>query len=605
MAKGIAAATALVLVVFGVFVYFLWQGTSKEPAGSNEVANQERRQQRQTPAEPAVSPHSRPAAEMPATAGDVADQAAETRSTEPAVEPVSAAPGMPPANAEAPPTATAPVAGSIRERPLFAGWHDPQLVLIISGEQHGYVEPCGCSLNQLGGLSRRADLIRQLQERGWTTTAFDVGGLVNNPNRKQAKLKFDMMTKCLTDMKYAGVANGVEELQLSFDFLSYHRPDELPFLGSNLLFFDDPTFTGAPLLKRVITIGTTKLGVLAVFGPELDETVRPNGQENGGFEFKILPPDEVIRKQLAELKTEKPDLLILLSHSKLAASKELAAKFPEFDIVAASGGPEDADPRPNFIGDKTLFIAPGQKGKRVPVVGFFPGKGKEQLRYELVDLDDKRFKESPRMAEHMRYYQEELLKERNLVATEPAIDDPRNFHPITGAPVEASENPFVGAKVCGECHTSAYEVWKETGHAKATETLKHGRDHRPDFISRLYDPECIACHVTGWDPKKVVRYNTGYTGNENPPDLLTGQQCENCHGPGGRHSQLEQLLKAGKLPSDDIKQDEIDGWRKFVKVSLKNAYDMCAKCHDGDNDPNFKVENFNEYWDKVAHPGKD
>src|SRR5205807_1456311 len=109
----------------------------------------------------------------------------------------------------------------------------------------------------------------------------------------------------------------------------------------------------------------------------------------------------------------------------------------------------------------------------------------------------------PKIAEHMRSYQE-LLEERNLVANEPAIDDPRNFDPLTGAPVDAQVNPYVGVKVCGECHKSAYEVWKESDHAKATGTLKTGRDHRPDYISRLYDPECIACHVTGWDPKKVI-----------------------------------------------------------------------------------------------------
>ncbi len=487
------------------------------------------------------------------------------------------------------------------DRPLFDGWKDPALVLILTGEQHGYIEPCGCSLNQLGGLSRRADLFRQLHERGWTTTGFDVGGLVNNPNRKQGKLKFDMMLKCLTDMQYAGIAMGVEELQLTFDFLSLHRPDELPFLSANLVLFDDPDFGGAPLPKRVVTIGEIKLGVLAVFGPELDHLVRPNGQELGGFEYKVLPPAEAIKKQLAELQSEKPDLLILLSHSKYDASKELATLFPEFDIIVTAGGPEDPDLKPKFLGEKkTMFVAPGQKGKHVPVVGYFPGAGQDRLKYELVDLDDKRFKESPKIADEMRFYQEDLLKDRNLVANEPAIDDPRNFDPLSGAPFDSQQNPFVGAKVCGECHKSAYEVWKGTGHAKATATLKTGRDHLPDYISRLYDPECIACHVTGWDPQKVVRYKSGYTGNENPPDLLTGQQCENCHGPGGKHSQLEQLFT-----KNEGKKEDVDAWRKFHRLSMKTAEALCAKCHDGDNDPNFKAETFDRYWNDIAHPGKD
>ena len=329
---------------------------------------------------------------------------------------------------------------------MFAGWRDPALVLILSGEQHGYIEPCGCSLNQLGGLSRRADLIRQIHERGWLTTGLDVGGLVNNPNRPQGKLKFDMILKCLTDMKYAGVAMGVEELQLTFDFLSFHKPDELPFLGTNLVFFDDPSFVGAPLLKRVVTVGNVKLGVLAVFGPELDVKVRPNGQDLGGFDYKVLPPAEAIKKHLAEIQSEKPDLLVLLSHSKLDASIELATLFPEFDLVVTAGGPEDPVTSPRFLKKKTMFVAPGQKGKHVPVVGYFPGSANERLKYELVDLDDERFKESPRIAEHMKFYQEDMLKERNLVASEPAIDDPRNFDPVAGGPIDSQKNPFIGAQ---------------------------------------------------------------------------------------------------------------------------------------------------------------
>ena len=33
--------------------------------------------------------------------------------------------------------------------PLFEGWSAPAAAIVLSGEMHGYVEPCGCSLNQL------------------------------------------------------------------------------------------------------------------------------------------------------------------------------------------------------------------------------------------------------------------------------------------------------------------------------------------------------------------------------------------------------------------------------------------------------------------------
>src|SRR5262245_45944428 len=52
-------------------------------------------------------------------------------------------------------------------KPLFDGWDKPAVAILFSGEMHGYIEPCGCSLHQLGGLSRRADLLRQMEKRGW------------------------------------------------------------------------------------------------------------------------------------------------------------------------------------------------------------------------------------------------------------------------------------------------------------------------------------------------------------------------------------------------------------------------------------------------------
>ena len=55
------------------------------------------------------------------------------------------------------------VAPSILSPRLFAGWEKPDLVLVVSGEQHGYLLPCGCSHPQKGGLERRYNLIEALR----------------------------------------------------------------------------------------------------------------------------------------------------------------------------------------------------------------------------------------------------------------------------------------------------------------------------------------------------------------------------------------------------------------------------------------------------------
>ena len=70
---------------------------------------------------------------------------------------------------------------TIKRPELFAGWGKPEVALFLTGEQHGYIEPCGCTglTNQKGGLMRRHTLLKQLRDdRGWDVLALDVGNQV-------------------------------------------------------------------------------------------------------------------------------------------------------------------------------------------------------------------------------------------------------------------------------------------------------------------------------------------------------------------------------------------------------------------------------------------
>src|SRR5262245_45802635 len=59
----------------------------------------------------------------------------------------------------------------------FRDWDKPDLVLVLTGSQHGYMLPCGCSRPQFGGLERRYNFVQALRERGWTVAAVDVGDI--------------------------------------------------------------------------------------------------------------------------------------------------------------------------------------------------------------------------------------------------------------------------------------------------------------------------------------------------------------------------------------------------------------------------------------------
>lgn len=56
-------------------------------------------------------------------------------------------------------------------------------------------------------------------------------------------------------------------------------------------------------------------------------------------------------------------------------------------------------------------------------------------------------------------------------------------------------NPvYVGSEKCKKCHEGAYDVWKQSTHSHAYQTLVDAKE--PSL--RHFDPECIVCHTVGF-----------------------------------------------------------------------------------------------------------
>lgn len=473
-------------------------------------------------------------------------------------------------------------------KPLFDGWSEPRAVLVLTGDEHGYLEPCGCSEKQSGGLARRGDLLRQIrEERNWPVTAFNVGGTLYEPRvaYPQSKIKFSIFRKGLEDLGYQGLALGLEELMLGPETLyTEHLNSEsqegfdLPFLAANVTLFGSRDL-GMPQSFRVVDVGGVKVGVAAVSGQSTRQKLDATGLTQDENSLRIDDPQEVLPAVLEELKVQNPDLLVLLSHASMEESQQLAAAFPEFHIVVTAGSPEDPRPEPEWVGE-TLLVQVGKKGKHAAVVGLFPD---DKLRMELVELDMDRFSDLPAMRELMRDYQQRL-RENWEELTQDSIPDP-------------SAGSFVGVDECKTCHTFAYNVWKNTYHARAYDSLIKGRPGQEEtWIARIHDPECLACHTVGWDQPRALRYDSGFIDMAKTPHLA-GQQCENCHGPGSNHVSLENAVKAGAAVDEAV----LSG-RKSMQLTLTRARnEVCNRCHDLDNSPHF---DFDKYWPKVNHSGR-
>jgi len=199
---------------------------------------------------------------------------------------------------------------------------------------------------------------------------------------------------------------------------------------------------------------------------------------------------------------------------------------------------------------------------------------------------DARFKDSEDMLQLLAEYQNRL---QELGFEGLGIDKPQP-HP-TG-------RTFVGSAACADCHDNAWKVWKEglkdspPKHAHAFATLQ--KPPKRSKIPRHHDPECLSCHVVGWNPQKYFPYESGFMSLESTPEL-TDVGCENCHGPGAEHAAAEN----GAV---ELTESQIDKLRKDLVLSLKDAEQKCLECHDLDNSPAFQEEGaFDRYWAKVKH----
>jgi hypothetical protein len=463
---------------------------------------------------------------------------------------------------------------------IFVDWPKPKLALVITGQQEGYLEPCGCAgLDRMkGGMNRRYALFRELrQTEGWPVLGLDVGGLAKPMSfGKQAELKFQIAVNAMSQMRYSAVTLGLSDLHLPTpEVLALTMPADAKqktmFVCGNVGLFG----FNESLLPRtqLIAAGFKTIGVTAVLGKTF------MAQLAGNPDLTMVPPEKLLNLAVPLLKP-RANYLILLAHTTRKEAIELGKMYPDFNLVICSGGGADARAEPpaqaeEIRKDGTLLIEVGEKGMYAVVLGLYDDPQKP-LRYQRVTLDS-RFPASPEMIALMSAYQGQL-KDLGLSGL--------GIHPRQNL-LKQSNGDYVGSAACQNCHEESYRVWKKSPHSRAFATLKNAKP------SREFDPECIGCHTVGWNPAAFAPYQSGYMSETETPKLIN-VGCEDCHGPGQVHVRAENHGTAAQQVAA----------RKTVVLTKEEAADPnarkqnCWSCHDLDNSPEFK---FDLYWPFVKH----
>jgi hypothetical protein len=472
---------------------------------------------------------------------------------------------------------------------LFRGWEKPELVLVLSGQQHGYLQPCGCSSPQRGGLLRRYNLLFHLKQRGWPVVPLDLGEVAQSsaprglPN-VEGLIKYRYAMEALRIMGYLAVGIGESDgslpLKAALDNFALNNP-EPPVLCANLKDKerDFPDEVRDSVVVAVPGSGI-KVAVIAMVGATVAEAMSKDGQ------VKFSKVRDTLEKAIAKVDADKPDLRVLLYQGTPDEARKLIKAFPKFAVVMCQSEDDEGPSQPEVVGSTCLVKGVGHKGKNIGVLGVFRTGAAGQpftFRFQHVQLGEEwqpagGFEQHP-MARLMERYTEELKSGGYLKMYG------QGNHPLQVTPGVTPPH-YVGSDKCKSCHEAAYEVWKHSDHSHAYHTLE--RALHPS--RRQFDGECVVCHVTGF------AYKTGFKDAESTPKLKD-VGCENCHGPGSSHYNAPSdpkwypLLNPWKAKPNETEAEKA---RRVLAIDK----DCCQKCHDSENDVHWSFE---EKWPKVVH----
>ncbi len=420
------------------------------------------------------------------------------------------------------------------------------IVVWLSADTRGYLEPCGCRRDQAGGLPARMTLVNA--DKNPNRLLLDAGNITNG-GRSYELLKLDYLLRGMAAMGYDAVNLGKREVNLDSDTLRNKiAASKLPFLSANVLDKQSGKPLCAPFLLK--TVGVTRFGIVGVVQAEGDDL---------GPGIAVRPPVEALTELLPTVKPQ-CDFIIVLAFAPAETLHEIAAKFPEVGAVLGGDVPQSSAKAETV--NRAILFNVTEKGKVLGKLTFHPSGSDPPLilvASEAIKTADT-IVPAPAMTALIREYKN-VLRDRNLeLANEEGLD------PINAQTTTA--DLYAGELACASCHASPHRVTLASAHAHAYATLaKKGSE---------YDPECLRCHTVGYGAKD------GFLNLRTTPKFAD-VQCESCHGRGTAHIAAVHAGKTGRAATTTL------------RAVTPNS---CVRCHDAENSANFLYATF---WPKIKH----
>jgi hypothetical protein len=392
------------------------------------------------------------------------------------------------------------------------------VTVFFTGNIHGSLKPCGCSGGQLGGLDRRPAVFNSMPQQ--KRLLIDTGSIVETDS-EQDLIKFSIIMQAFNMIEY--------------DLVNLTRED-------------------IEIAESVGMLGDSEVNFISAFGAEEEFAQRYQNEFLLNGEHIIVSvvtldlesrPIEFIREAFPQ-KTDKKNVNILIINKN---DNSIISSISEMDIIDCLICPPEYD-EPIIISDpdsKLLAFSVGKNGRYICLlqINTIPNEDNLNLSFNYIPVSED-IKQDIDLKNLYKDYQQTVKAFNLLERNKPNYPLPDGLR-------------YTGSESCesADCHDDPYKhqweyvTWLGNAHAQAYATLEK--------VGSQYDPECIVCHVIGYD------YESGYISEEKTPHLKN-VGCEYCHGPGSKHNENPY---------------------EYPTTPIPDTIELCKKCHTPEHHGDF------------------
>jgi len=456
------------------------------------------------------------------------------------------------------------------------------VTIVYAADLSGWLEPCGCSANQRGGLARAAAALARIRAENPDTIFVAGGDLLFegalDPERKDQDLaRARTVARALRAMGLAATFPGER------DFLAgeaFARQTGLPFTRSKRIgpvgFGALGSVPEAPVRVAVVHEGGSRAGVERAAearrqGIDLVLAAHREGLLDDDANRAVLDaPVPVVQVQGRGQSLARIEVLlsgdrargfaVLPGPSQRAEELDLlASRRAEYARRLAAAEASGKAALAAALGGKIAELTDRETAIRASPLPA-PPTDRPSIQVTFIPLSDDLPEDEGVRRLLTRHYGE--VARMNLASARAQGRPCPDVASATPSFIGVDEVPRGGTRDCRNCHQAAFASWESTPHARAYETLEKG--------SRQYDLDCVSCHVTGWKRPG------------GPCDVAStrgrrGVQCEACHGPASLH--------AVDPPGHVVRDPPVS---------------TCAACHTADHSTGFEPTSFRS---RIVGPG--